>query len=78
MSMVGRTLVIAASHDPVENVKNGGLALSLVRRFTSLHDGSLEVSIAEDGRRHILCCLPECQIREGWEDAHELPLAVEV
>lgn len=53
-------LLLRVAHQAGENCDDAGLALSLVRRFASLHDGAVETSLDEAGRREIVCLLPEC------------------
>lgn len=78
LSLLGRKLIINVSHPSDENSGDVGLALSLVRRFASLHDGSVEVKHDDRGGRQVVCALPECSSFALTAPQVELPLAAEV
>ena len=70
-------LAIRLSHQAEEQAGDAGLALSLVRRFASLHDGAVDVQQDEAGRRRIICRLPECAPYGLSSSGAELLLAEE-
>lgn len=69
------SLLICISHQAGEHAGDAGLALSLVRRFASLHDGSVLVRQDDAGRRQIICRLPECAPFVSASPGKELALA---
>lgn len=73
-----RNLQISVSHQAVDPSGDAGLALSLVRRFASLHDGLVEVEHDEGGARQVRCALPECAPFALTQQSSELPLAANV
>lgn len=78
LGLGGRNLQISVLHQAVDPSDDAGLALSLVRRFASLHDGLVEVDQDENGKRRIRCALPECAPFALSPQTPELPLAAEV
>ncbi len=77
MGLGQRNLHISVSHQAVDPSGDAGLALSLVRRFASLHDGLVEVEQDENGMRQVRCALPECAPYDLTSETSELPLAAE-
>lgn len=71
-------LQISVSHLAAELSGDAGLALSLVRRFASLHDGMVEVEQDESSARSVKCALPECAPFALSPQPPELPLAAEI
>lgn len=78
VGLKGRCLQINVLHQAADQSGDGGLALSLVRRFASLHDGTVEVEQEDDGARNVRCVLPECASFDLSPRSPELPLAAEV
>lgn len=78
LGLAERNLQISVSHQAVEQSGDAGLALSLVRRFASLHDGMVEVELDEEDKRRVKCILPECAPFTLTPQRFELPLAAEV
>lgn len=78
LALRGRSLLINVTHQAVEQTGDAGLALSLIRRFASLHDGMVEVEQDDDGKREVRCALPECTPFAMGSQTSELPLAADV
>ena len=78
LSVDDGSLLIRVAHQAGDNSDVAGLALSLVRRFTSLHDGSVEVQEDGAGGRQLICHLPECAPFALTSPEPELLLAEEV
>ena len=60
LGLEDRDLFIRIAHQAGPHCDEAGLALSLVRRFASLHDGAVEAQQDDAGRRQLICRLPEC------------------
>ncbi len=78
LSLEDRNLKIVIAHNAADGASDEGLALSLVRRFTSLHDGAVIVDFDDAGRRQVSCVLPECAPFALKTPLRELPLAAKV